>query len=223
MDTPSTSHITAAEFEEVYEPAEDSFLLLDALEKDMEQILASRPLVCVELGSGSGIIITALSKLVHSNAHCIAVDISSMACQITKRTGLANNVGVDVLNMNLLSSIKDHSIDLLVFNPPYVPSRVDKDCDERQLEQENVVSSSDNLIRTWAGGVNGREVIDKVVEEIDRVLATNGTFYLLLLKENKPNDIIKDLKVRKFKAEIFMERKIIGEHLVILKIVKPGS
>lgn len=223
MDTPSTSHITAAEFEEVYEPAEDSFLLLDALEKDMEQILASRPLVCVELGSGSGIIITALSKLVQSSAHCIAVDISSMACQITKRTGLANNVGVDVLNMNLLSSIKDHSIDLLVFNPPYVPSRVDKDCDERQLEQENVVSSSDNLIRTWAGGVNGREVIDKVVEEIDRVLATNGTFYLLLLKENKPNDIIKDLKVRKFKAEIFMERKIIGEHLVILKIVKPGS
>lgn len=90
------------------------------------------------------------------------------------------------------------------------------------MEQENVESSSDNLIRTWAGGVNGREVIDLVVEEIDRVLAPNGTFYFLLLKENKPNEIIKDLKMRKFKAEIFMERRIIGEHLVILKIVKPG-
>lgn len=222
MDTPSTSHITSAEFEDVYEPAEDSFLLLDALEKDMDQILASQPLICVELGSGSGIIISALSKLVQARSHCIAVDISPVACQVTERTAIANNVSVDVLNMSLLAAIKDHSIDLLVFNPPYVPSRVDKDCEERQLEQENVVSSSDNLIRTWAGGVNGREVIDQVVEEIDRVLAPNGTFYLLLLKENKPYEIIKDLKVRKFKAEIFMERKIIGEHLVILKIVKPG-
>lgn len=222
METPSTSHITAAEFEDVYEPAEDSFLLLDALEKDMDVIRSRQPLVCVELGSGSGIIISALGKLVQSNSHCIAVDISSVACQLTKRTALANNANVDVLNMNLLASIKDHSIDLLVFNPPYVPSRLDKDCDERQLEQECVESSSDNLIRTWAGGVNGREVIDLVVEEIDRVLAPNGTFYFLLLKENKPNEIIKDLKMRKFKAEIFMERRIIGEHLVILKIVKPG-
>lgn len=223
METPDTSHITAAEFDDVYEPAEDSFLLLDALEKDMDVIRAHPPMVCVELGSGSGIIISALGKLVQSNSHCIAVDISTVACDVTKRTALANNANVDVLNMNLLGSIKDHSIDLLVFNPPYVPSRHDKDCEERQLEQESVESSSDNLIRTWAGGVNGREVIDQVVEEIDRVLAPHGTFYLLLLKENKPNEIIKDLKVRKFAAEIFMERRIIGEHLVILKIVKPGS
>uniref|UniRef100_A0A336LKF6 Methyltransferase HEMK2 n=1 Tax=Culicoides sonorensis TaxID=179676 RepID=A0A336LKF6_CULSO len=223
MDTPSTSHITSAEFEEVYEPAEDSFLLLDALEKDMNEILSKRPTICVELGSGSGIIITALSKLVCANSHCIAVDISSFACKITKRTGSANNAVVDVLNMNLLSSIKDHSIDLLVFNPPYVPSRVDTDTVERQLEQESVENSSDNLIRTWAGGVNGREVIDHVVEEIDRVLAPNGTFYLLLLKENRPDEIIKDLKCRKFKAEVFMERRIIGEQLVILKIIKRNS
>ncbi|XP_063705957.1 methyltransferase N6AMT1 [Culicoides brevitarsis] len=222
METPSTSHITPAEFDEVYEPSEDSFLLLDALEKDMEVIRANKPLVCAELGSGSGIIITALSKLVESNSHCIAVDISKIACGVTKRTAIANKTHVDCLNMNLLSSIKDHSVDLLVFNPPYVPSRLDKDTEERQLEQESVGASSDNLIRTWAGGVNGREVIDKVVEEIDRVLAPHGTFYLLLLKENKPNEIIGDLKKRQFRAEIFMERRIIGEHLVILKIVKAG-
>lgn len=220
METPSTSHITLAEFDDVYEPAEDSFLLLDALEKDMEVIKASKPLLCVELGSGSGIIITALSKLVGHNSLCIGVDVSKIACCVTQRTAIANKSNVDVLNMNLLGSIKDHSIDLLVFNPPYVPSRVDKETEERQLEQEKVLNSSDNLIRTWAGGVNGREVIDKVVEEIDRVLAPNGTFYLLLLKENKPNEIIGDLKKRNFHAEIFMERRIIGEHLVILKIVK---
>ena len=37
-ETPFTDHLVSSDFEKIYEPVEDTFLLLDALEKEADYI-----------------------------------------------------------------------------------------------------------------------------------------------------------------------------------------
>lgn len=92
---PSLDHLTMEDFDHVYEPSDDTFLLCDALENDRERIAASRPDIVLEVGCGSGCVITFLSMLLkEENIPCIslATDINPKAAAVTMRTAKANEV-----------------------------------------------------------------------------------------------------------------------------------
>lgn len=230
METPTYSHLTPEDYDHVYEPAEDSFLLLDALEAELPFLLRKKPSICLELGPGSGIIISALAKYLNYQSHgFFAVDINKFACDATKRTGKANDVNVEVLNMDLLSCFKPNSIDLLLFNPPYVPTPTNLDAnipEQRKFyddEAETVYKTSDDdkmLIKSWAGGADGCEIINRVIANLDDILAPDAVFYLLIIKDNNPEKIKADLRSRGYEAQQIIDRKIRGEHLIVLKISK---
>lgn len=230
MDTPSYSHLSSDDYNHVYEPAEDTFLLLDALEAELPFLLDKKPSICLELGPGTGIVISALAKYLNYQTHgFFAVDINKFACDATKRTGGANGVNVEVINMDLLSSFKPNSVDLLVFNPPYVPTSCDKSDnipEQRKFydnEAENVYETCDDekmLIKSWAGGADGCEVINRVICKLDNILAPDAIFYLLIIKDNNPEKIKEDLKSRGYESRQIIDRKIRGEHLIVLKITK---
>lgn len=81
-------------------------------------------------------------------------DINPFACQITRQTGIQNEIKLiepiqTSLVQGLLPRLKN-SIDILCFNPPYVVTT-----------HEEVGSMG--IEASWAGGIDGREVIDELL------------------------------------------------------------
>lgn len=60
---PSLDHLPYTAYERVYEPAEDTFLLCDALAADARRLRAARPALLLELGPGTGAACTYLALL----------------------------------------------------------------------------------------------------------------------------------------------------------------
>lgn len=219
METPYLTHITSDDYKYVYEPAEDSFLLLDALEADLPEFRTNKPLICTEIGSGSGVIITAMAKALPQTC-CFAIDINPHACDVTRRTANKNEATLNIINMNLLNGFRLNLIDVLIFNPPYVVTP-DEEIDSNELPLDN--HFNDKIIQSWAGGTDGRLIMDRVFTTMNSILSPTGKAYILVIEENKPKEIIKNMKNNGFDGFIVAERRIRGEHLFVIKFQRISS
>lgn len=211
LPTPDTSHVP---YERVYEPAEDSYLLLDTLSSASETAFLhkafpeSAPLV-VEVGTGSGVVLA----FVHAHAQTIfgtrhvltaGVDMNAFACRATVGTlarAQADNVDTHGLYLgssmgDLTSPLRDGAIDLLIFNPPYVPTPEMPVRPERftadDLAAETKTSFDDDsylLALSYAGGVDGMETTHRLIDALPQTLSRRGCAYILLCAQNKPEDV----------------------------------
>ena len=210
IETPHLTHFTRKDYEDFYEPREDSFFLMDTLESDLETIRHLSPTFIAEVGSGSGIIITALASTL-TDLQCIyfATDINDNATLATKKTADSKNTPIEICTTHLLDSFRSELFDLIIFNPPYVP------CDFNQVRNSN-------LEKAWSGGVcHGRDIIDKFLEKLPSYLTRSGICYLLVLKENNVADILRfGTQTLGLQSEVVNERKILGEHLFVIKFQK---
>lgn len=102
------------------------------------------------------------------------------------------------------------AVDLIVFNPPYVPT----DSSECQQQQQH----RSGLPAAWAGGVDGREVIDRFMNEtLVECLSDNGLAYLVVLEANNIDDIIKQASRLQLHCKVILSRRCGIEHLSILR------
>lgn len=203
METPYQNHINKTDFDHVYEPAEDSFLLIDALEKDIPYLKAKKPTFCLEVGSGSGVVITAFG-MAFPNSFCFCTDINFKACEMSLSTALQNKVLLDTINMDLVSCFINNKFDIVIFNPPYVVT-------------EPAECGGCGIEASWAGGEKGREVTDRLLDMIPKILSPDGTFYLLLIKENIPLEVIQIMFKYGFKSETIITRQVRNEQQMVLK------
>eukprot|EP01137_Pigoraptor_chileana_P019520 Opistho-2@80665 len=217
LPTPDLSHLKSRDYDVVYEPAEDTFLFLDALEKDAEQLTAMKPAICVEIGSGAGAVLTFLAKIIGPTAALyLATDINPHATKATVGTGKQNGVSIDAINCYFASPLVpmlENRVDILLFNPPYVVTPSDE-------------VGGDGVMAAWAGGDKGREVTDKFLfgdvnssqrATVDALLSERGFAYVVLIEENDPEEIIALMKRLGFDGVTVMARKAGRERLSVVR------
>jgi len=145
-------------WENVYEPAEDSFLFAENLRVTKgERVL--------DVGTGCGILgVLAAEKA----AEVVAVDVNPYAIRCARHNAEVNRLGgkMAFVQGDLLTFLaEDETFDLILFNAPYLPSE-DSDADTW-------------LGRAWAGGVTGRQVIDRFVIQAPSHLKRAGRVLLM--------------------------------------------
>lgn len=101
---------------EVYEPSEDTFLLLDAIPHFSGKHV-------LEMGCGSGVI--AVELALRGNM-VTAVDINPEAVEATLRLAAEKGVEICAVTGNLFSAVSG-LYDIIVFNPPYLPCPPEED------------------------------------------------------------------------------------------------
>ncbi|XP_036366791.1 methyltransferase N6AMT1 [Octopus sinensis] len=213
FSTPNFSHISSKDYEKIYEPAEDTFLLLDAIEKDFPFIKNQQPFICVEIGCGSGVPLVFLARVLGPSLFYICTDINRTAVQIARDTAFHNDVVVEAVETDLMSGLLprlSNKVDILLFNPPYVPTPSD----------DIKFNADDPVVASWAGGTKGREVMDRLFPLIPHILSETGILYLVVVAENDPPDILKTMNSYGLCAETVISRRSGPELLSVIRFTK---
>ncbi len=131
----------------VYPPSEDSFLLLDAVSNRKFKVM-------VDVGSGSGVICVEVAK---RGLRAICSDIDFEAAAASRRRALREGVYpfIDVVVGDLARHLRLDRVDLIAFNPPYLPP----DEYSTDLDRATVRSPKNdaigNFLRMVSGGPRG--------------------------------------------------------------------
>ena len=175
---------------QVYSPAEDTCLLVDAALSE-----ARKDDRVLEVGSGTGCI---SERLLSTGRFVLATDINPHAVRETA------GKGVNVVRADLLAGIKG-PFDLVVFNPPYLPTQPEERMD-------------DWLEYALNGGEDGCMVISRFAEQLSRVLAPGGRALLLFSSLTGPDMVLRIFSFHGFRTDILTDRRIEGEMLYVMRV-----
>ncbi|XP_057792568.1 uncharacterized protein LOC131009290 [Salvia miltiorrhiza] len=195
---------------EVYDPCDDSFALVDALLADRANLIDHGPSICMEIGCGSGYVITSLALLLGkecSGSYYIATDINPHAITATHETLEAHGCRAEVVNTDIASGLEKRlagCVDVMVVNPPYVPTP------DAEVGCRGIASA-------WAGGENGRRVIDRILPAADNLLSDKGWLYMVTLTANNPVELCLQMRKKGYASRIILQRSTEEESLSIIK------
>lgn len=174
-------------WENVYEPAEDTFLFAENLD-------VKRGAKVLDLGTGCGMLGILASERAEE---VIAVDLNPYAVCCTKENSVRNNVRSKMvfLRSDLLTAFNEKvTFDLILFNAPYLPAN----------EQE----AQTWIGRSWAGGTNGRQVIDRFISQAPHHLNQSGSILLMQSTLSDVDETISKFESYNLKTKLKADRKL---------------
>jgi release factor glutamine methyltransferase len=115
----------------------------------------------------------------------------------------ARDAGVEVIRTDLFSGICG-TFDLVLFNPPYLPTPPDERMD-------------DWLEYALDGGPDGRAVIARFLSGVGRVLAPGGRGLLLISSLTGLPEVSILVRQAGFTPEVFMKEQVEGEMLMVIR------
>jgi len=183
--------------ENVYEPAEDSFLFAENLQiRRMEKV--------IDMGTGCGILGILAAA---SSDEVLAVDINPYAVACAKENAKLNRASDKIffIQGDLFGPIRvGERFDEILFNAPYLPS------------EEPVKSSW--LVRAWAGGASGRDVINGFIREAPKYLKHSGQILLMQSTLSNVQETFRRFKERGLTANVVAKRNLpFFETIVLIK------
>lgn len=174
--------------DDVYDPGEDSYLMVDAALKEV-----NRGERVLEIGTGSGVI----SMFLKDIADVLAVDVNPHACKNARLNG------VEVIRANMFSGICGE-FDLVIFNPPYLPTDKDEKLDTW-------------LNEAFDGGPTGRVVIDRFIDSVHGVLHRGSRVMMVISSLTDAGSVSERFERNGFKVEVVSEQNVWFEKLIVLK------
>ncbi len=189
--------------EEVYQPAEDTYLIIDMLLSYLKT--SNSNLSLLDVGTGTGVIgiSSAKSKKI---SKLTLLDINPKAVSLAKSNvkqnqELLRETTVKVLQSDLFTNLPKEKYDIITFNPPYLPNE----------------KNAEILNEAFFGGWSGIEVTQIFLKRSLEYLSNDGVIFIVsssLADMNKLTTYINELNFvtqKQEKVHIFFEDIICSE------------
>ena len=182
----------------VYIPSDDTFLLAENLEiKEGQSVL--------EIGTGSGLVSMYASLL---SDDVTATDINYNALELAEKNFKLNNINTIRLEFgDLFEPVKNEKFDVILFNTPYLPT-----------DSDDIIN--DDLNYAFDGGLDGRKVIDRFINDVSNHLNDKGIVQIIQSSLSDNDRTLHMFDSNGFIAEIAESEKFFFEEIVLINAYK---
>ncbi|WP_258083205.1 HemK2/MTQ2 family protein methyltransferase [Thermococcus thermotolerans] len=174
---------------QVYEPAEDTFLLA-------ENLAIREGDTALDVGTGTGLIALLMARKAR---FVLGVDINPLAVELARENAELNGIQNVEFRLSDLFENVSGKFDVITFNAPYLPGEPEEPID-----------------LALVGGKTGREVLDRFIQEVPEYLKPCGIVQIVQSSITGVDETLKQLEKAGLRGKIVARRHVFFEDIVLI-------